>query len=115
MPVILNIYGDVIEIDGVPTDGEDYGQPTTSVPTSLEFNNLVQTVANITVTVPHFQQASQLVFFNKNNPNNYPQTLSQLKTLDDGFIANGDYIGLTEGQKAALLATTYATNNGFTL
>lgn len=115
MPVILNIYGDVIEIDGVPTDGEDYGQPTTSIPTSLEFNNLSQTVGNITVTIPYFQQAAQLVLFDKDNTSSYPNTMNSLRNNDNNLIANNSYNGLTEGAKALILAQAVASDLGFTL
>jgi len=69
----------------------------------IDIQNLQDTVDNNLTPVPHFQQAAQVVLFSKSNTRTYPQTMNALRSADDARIAAGDYVGLGEGAKAALL------------
>ncbi len=65
------------------------------------------------VTDAYFANAFADVLLSKANLFNYPQTNTQISTLDDGFIADGSYDGLTEDEKSRLLAEAVAEAGGF--
>lgn len=97
---IVNYLGEIIDS---LTNAEDYGQPTKEVAEQIDIDNLQNQINQITVTVPYFQQAAQVILFAKTNTNSYPQSMNALRSQDDTFISDGSYTGLSEGDKAQLL------------
>lgn len=76
------------------------------VPEYVDFESLQERIDAITVVIPYFQQAAQVVLFAKENTNTYPKSMKSLRGQDDELIKNGSYTGLTEGAKAKLLVET---------
>ncbi len=85
------------------------------IPEYVDFQTLEERLNAITVIVPYFQQAAQVILFAKANTNTYPRSMTALRDQDDTLIATGSYDGLTEGAKAQLLITAAAAALGVTL